>query len=123
MDGLTQQAILERQFTNVRLFGAGIGWLDQSILQRVARDMARSMGTTEAALRDQWAGMASGMLAQRGAAGMESLRDAIVRYIRGQANEIELRAQPPQPVPVMSLGGMGSPVQVQQALNITATAR
>lgn len=123
MDGLTQQAILERQFTNVRLFGATLGWLDQSILQRVARDMARGMGTTEAALRDQWAGMASGLLAQRGGGGMESVRDAVVRYIRGQATQIEVRAQPAQPVPVMSLGGMGSPAQVQQTLNITATAR
>lgn len=123
MDGLTQQVMLNRDFSGVRLFGASLGWLDQSILQRVIRDMARSMGSTEQAVRDQWAGMASGMLAQRGAAGLESVREAVVRYIRGQARQIDIRAQPPQPVPVMQLGTMGSPAQVQQALGITATAR
>lgn len=32
MDGLTQQAMLDRNFNGLRLFGASLGWLDQSIL-------------------------------------------------------------------------------------------
>lgn len=67
--------------------------------------------------------MAAGMLAQRGAPGLEGLRDAIVRYIRGQVSQIEIRAQPAQPVPFATLSGIGSPAQAQQMLGITATAR
>jgi len=123
MDGLTQDAAMRQDYGKMRLFGMSLGWLDQSILQRAVRDMAQTMRTTEAALRDQWAGMASGMLAQRGAQGLDGLRDAIVRYIRGQASEIVIRAAPPQPVPFSQLQGVGSPAQAQQILGLTATAR
>lgn len=123
MDGVTRDATMRQDYTRARLHGLSITWLDRSILQRVVRDMAQSIGRPEQDVREQWAGMAMGLLGQRGAAGLDSIRDAILSYIRGQAREIELRAQPPQPVPVLSLGGVGSPAQAQQVLGITAAAR
>ena len=60
---------------------------------------------------------------RRGAAGLEPVRDAITRYIRGQATQVEIVSRPPQPVALGTLATIANPAQAQQMLGITATAR
>ncbi|MBY0330225.1 MAG: hypothetical protein K2X49_06095, partial [Acetobacteraceae bacterium] len=51
--------------------------------------------------------------------------NAVQRFLRGQAREIEIAAQPARPVPFSDLQGMaaGGPDALQQALGLTVTTR
>ena len=125
LDGLTQDAIMRSDYSNTRFIGGGLSWLDQSILLRFLRDQARASNTTEAALREQHAAFVGGMLTDRRASGPNPLRDAIMRYIRGQASEVSITAAPPQPLNqgALAAGAMSGPAEIQRLLGITATSR
>ncbi|HYF09733.1 MAG TPA: hypothetical protein VD970_19100 [Acetobacteraceae bacterium] len=121
-DGLTPEAAMRNEYRALRFLGGRLVWLDQSILARFLRDQARQQGGSEAALREQFAALAGGVLGQPGAA-MASVREAVLRYIRGQASEIEIVARPPAPITADTMDRLGAPGPAMDALGLSATAR
>lgn len=112
----------------VRLVSMRLRYRDAGLTTRLLRDQARSTGASEAQLRQQFAAQAGGMAAMGSpadAAALAPIGDAVQRFIRGEATEIEISLRPPQPVPfnAFSAAGGGGPAAAQRALGITATAR
>ena len=68
--------------------------------------------------------MAGGALAQQGAAGLDPIRDAVQRFIRGQAQTVEIRMNPPQPIKFSDVqGAPPNPAAAQRMFGISAEAR
>ncbi|GGG51875.1 hypothetical protein GCM10010964_43820 [Caldovatus sediminis] len=125
IDGATQKAMEALDFSGIRLISAGVRYVDQSLYARFMRDHAREMGAPEQQLREQYAAMAGGFLTAPGKSGLDGLREAVQRFIRGQAREIEVTARPPQPLSIEQFQGPppGGPAEIQQLLGLAATAR
>jgi hypothetical protein len=125
IEGATQKAVEALDFSGVRLISAGIRYVDQSLYPRFMRDHAREVGTPEQQLREQYAAMAGGLLTAPGKGGLDGLREAVQRFIRGQAREIEITARPPQPLSIERFQGLppGDPAEIQQLLGLAVTAR
>ncbi|MBX9698892.1 MAG: hypothetical protein K2X74_05620, partial [Acetobacteraceae bacterium] len=60
-----------------------------------------------------------------GGAASAEIGNAVQRFLRGQAREIEIAARPARPVPFTELQGVaaGGPDALQQALGLTVTTR
>jgi hypothetical protein len=124
MDGLTQERMQAADFTATRLISFGLRYADASLFQRFIAAQSRESRTPEPQLREQLAAMAGGALSQPGAAALDPIRDAVQRFIRGQARTIEIRANPPRPLGMADVGGAPpSPQEAQRMLGITATAQ
>lgn len=81
------------------------------------------MGGSEQAVRDQHAQIVGGLLtAGRPDPAMDSLREVLLRFIRGQINVVELQASPRAPVPVMGLAAAAQqgPAGIIRQLGLTA---
>lgn len=124
MDGVTQERAQAADFAEMRLISVGLRYADASLFRRFVAVQARESRTPEPQLREQFAAMVGGALSQPGANGLDPIRDAVQRFIRGQAQSIEIRANPPQPI---ALGQMGaappSPADAQRMFGVTAQAR
>ncbi|WP_198378697.1 hypothetical protein, partial [Neoroseomonas rubea] len=125
MDGVTQQRAQSADFSQMRLISMGLRYADASLFARFVSVQARESRTPEPQLREQFAAMAGGALSQPGAAALDPIRDAVQRFIRGQAQTVEIRANPPQPIVLGQVQGgpPGSPVEAQRMFGITAQAR
>jgi len=125
VDGATQQALEATDFSRMRLISAGLRYVDQSLYARFMRQHAQEMSAPEQQLREQYAAMVGGALTAPGKGGLDQIRDAVQRFIRGQAREIEITARPPQPIPFAQFQGAapGGPAEIQQMLGLTASAR
>jgi hypothetical protein len=126
MDGLTPEAAARHDVAGMRLISAALRYADQSLLQRVLREQARGSRVPEQQLREQYAAMAGGLLTAPGnAPGMEAIRDAVTRFIRGQAQELTVTAEPASPLPFsdMQAGPPTSPAEAQRVFGLGATAR
>ncbi len=125
MDGVTQQRAQAADYSQMRLISMGLRYADASLFTRFVSVQARESRTPEAQLREQFAAMAGGALSQPGAAALDPIRDAVQRFIRGQARTVEIRADPPQPIALgqMQAGPPASPVEAQRVFGITAQAR
>ncbi|MBP0462606.1 hypothetical protein J5Y09_01660 [Roseomonas sp. PWR1] len=125
MDGVTQQRAQAADFSQMRLISMGLRYADASLFGRFVSVQAREARTPEPQLREQFAAMAGGALSQPGAAALDPIRDAIQRFIRGQAQTVEIRANPPQPIVLGQVQGgpPASPVEAQRMFGITAQAR
>lgn len=124
MDGLTQERLQASDFSTARLISFGLRYADASLFQRFIAAQSREARTPEPQLREQFAAMAGGALSQPGAAALDPVRDAVQRFIRGQARTIEIRANPPRPLGMADVQGVPpSPVEAQRLLGITATAQ
>jgi hypothetical protein len=121
-DGAPTTAIQRGDFAGLRLISAGIRYIDQGLAGRLFGDMARSSSTPEPQLREQYANMAGGALAQPALA---PVREALQRFIRGQAREVEVTLHPDQPVPLMALQQRppASPADAAARLGLGAVAR
>jgi hypothetical protein len=124
LDGLTQERLQANEFDAARLISFAVRYADASLFQRFIAAQARESRTPEPQLREQMAAMAGGALSQPGAQGLDPVRDAVQRFIRGQARTIEIRANPPQPLGMADAQRVPpNPVEAQRRLGITATAQ
>lgn len=126
IDGYTPEAAQRNDVSRMRLLNARLRYADQSLYARAVRAQAQRTGTTEQAVRDQYAQVVGATLSG-GAANpaLDGLRDVLLRFIRGEVNVVELEARPQSPVPLLSLGqtGQQGPGPLVRQLGITATGR
>jgi hypothetical protein len=120
---------------NGRLASLRLRYVDQSLYGRFVRQQAQQMRRTEQQVRNMFAEQARAVFEPPAGGGPKrdgpggsasaEIGAALQRFLRGQAREIELAAQPPAPVPLLDLQGlaMGGPDVVQRALRLTVTAR
>ena len=125
MDGVTQERAQSADYSQMRLISLGLRYADASLFTRFVSVQARESRTPEAQLREQFAAMAGGALSQPGAVALDPIRDAVQRFIRGQAQTVEIRADPPQPIVLgqMQAGPPANPIEAQRLFGITAQAR
>jgi len=126
LDGVTPEAAEARDLQAMRLVSLGLRYVDQSLYSRFVQEQARETRQTEKQVRDQHAAMVEAMLTSPAKGGaLDGLRDAMLRFIRGEAKELEIAARPPQPLPLAELAG--TPPQdataAQRMLGLSATAR
>ncbi len=121
-DGAAAGLMQRGDFSGLRLISAGLRYIDQGLVGRLLAQQARETNTTEAQLREQYANMAGGVLAQPALA---QVREAVQRFIRGQAREVEVTLHPTQPVPMMELQRRppSSPEDAVARLGLGAVAR
>jgi hypothetical protein len=124
LDGLTQERLQANEFDAARLISFGLRYADASLFGRFIAAQSRESRTPEPQLREQFAAMAGGALGRPGAGGLDPIRDAVQRFIRGQAQTIEIRANPPQPLRMADAQRVPpNPAEAQRLLGITATAQ
>ena len=124
MDGMTRERAQAGDVSQLRLIAMGLRYADASLFRRFIGMQAAQTRTPEPQLREQFAQMAGGALTQPGAAALDPIRDAVQRFIRGQAQTVEIRVNPPQPLSMEQLQGVPpSPAEAQRMLGITASAR
>ncbi len=121
-DGAATAAMQRGDFAGLRLISAGLRYIDQGLVGRLLAQQARESNTPEAQLREQYANMAGGALAQPA---LSAVREAVQRFIRGQAREVEVTLHPAQPVPLMELAQRppASPADAAARLGLGAVAR
>jgi hypothetical protein len=125
LDGLTREQAQRLEFDQVRLITMGLRYTDASLFRRFVAMQAAETRTPEPQLREQYAAMVGGPLSQPGATALDPIRDALQRFIRGEARTIEIRAKPPRPVSVGQLQGgpPASPEEVRRLFGIVVDAR
>ncbi len=121
-DGAAAAAMQNGDWSGLRLLSAGLRYIDQGLFGRLMAQQAREGRTPEAQLREQYANMAGGVMAQPALA---PVREAVQRFIRGQAHEVEITLHPPQPVPLAEFQqpAMTNPAEAAQRLGLGAVAR
>lgn len=110
----------------VRLLQAQLRYADQSLYERTLNDQARRQNTTPAQVRTQHREMVMAVLT--GPApdpGLDGLREALLRFVAGQAREVEIIARPPAPVTLdTAQAAMAQgPAATVALLGVRATAR
>lgn len=124
MDGMTRERAQAGDISALRLISMGLRYADASLFRRFIAMQSAQTRTPEPQLREQFAQMAGGALTQPGAAALDPIRDAVQRFIRGQAQTVEIRVNPPQPLGMEQLQGVPpSPAEAQRMLGITASAQ
>jgi hypothetical protein len=121
-DGAATSAMQRGDFAGLRLISAGLRYIDQGLVGRLIGQQARSSNTPEPQLREQYANMAGGALAQPALA---PVREALQRFIRGQAREVEVTLHPAQPVAILELQQRppANPADAVARLGLGAVAR
>ncbi|WP_149535488.1 proline-rich domain-containing protein [Siccirubricoccus phaeus] len=126
MDGVNPDpARMAENAERLRLLGARLSYLDQSLYARLLADQARRQRVPEARLREQYANMAAQALGPEGRGALAPSLEAAQRFLRGQAQEVELVLRPPGPVPLTEMQAITAqgPAAVQQRLGLLVTAR
>jgi len=126
LDGMTPQAAEAQDLQAVRLVSLGLRYVDHSLLGRFIRQQAQEAQQSEQEVREEYAAMAEATLADSGkGGGLEGLRDAVLRFIRGQARELEITARPPQPLSFSDLAAAPpeDATAAQRMLGLSVTAR
>ena len=93
---------------------------------RAVRSQAQRTGTTEQAVRDQYAQMVGATLSSGTSnPALDGLREVLMRFIRGEITTVEIDARPTAPVPFTALGqtAQQGPAPLVRQLGITATGR
>ncbi len=124
IDGLTQERVQALDYSQARLISAALGWADASLYRRFVAMQASQARVPEDQLREQFAAMAAGALSQPDAVALEPVREALLRFIRGQATVVDIRVNPPKPIGAEEMQQVPpSPAELQRVLGISATAR
>ncbi|MBW6398158.1 hypothetical protein KPL78_09890 [Roseomonas sp. HJA6] len=124
LDGLTQERVQSLDYSQARLIGAALGWADSSLYRRFIAMQAAQARVPEDQLREQFAAMAQGALSQPDATALVPIRDAVLRFIRGQATDVDIRVNPPKPIGAAEMQQVPqNPAELQRILGITATSR
>ena len=79
--------------------------------------------TPEPGCSEQFAAMVGGALSQPGAVALDPIREAVLSFIRGQAQSVQIQVKPPQPIGVEQMQAVPPSPAGQRVLGITATAR
>lgn len=99
LSGVTPNAAERRDPTALRLVSAALRYVDQSLYGRYVRQQAQEMRVPETQVRAEQAEMADIMLGSLGkGSGMEAVREAVKRFLRGEAQEVEIIARPAEPL-------------------------
>jgi len=125
MDGVTQDRAQSAAFEEMRLISMGLTYADASLFRRFLAMQSAQTRTPEPQLREQFAAMAGGALSQPGQAALDPIRNAVQRFIRGEAQTVAIRVNPPQPIKLgdMQGGPPSSPGEAQRMFGVTAEAR
>jgi hypothetical protein len=124
VDGVTAERMQESDFSQARLISAALGYADASLFGRFLAMQSAQTRTPEAQLREQFAAMVGGTLSQPGAVALDPIRDAVLSFIRGQAQSVQIQVKPPQPIGMEQMQSTPpSPAEMQRVLGITATAQ
>ncbi|WP_156909996.1 hypothetical protein [Rubritepida flocculans] len=110
----------------VSLIEARLRYADQSLYERALRDQAQRERSTPERIRQQHAQMVGAMLTPaRPDPEVDAVRNALLRFIGGQAREIEISLRPARAVTMAELQPLlgAGPSEVVRGLGITATAR
>jgi hypothetical protein len=78
--------------------GGRLRYADDGLIRRLLQSQAQQQATTEQALRDQAVATATLLLADQRGTSLAAVRDPVIRFLRGEAREIEAVSRPPQPV-------------------------
>lgn len=117
MDGVRAGTDPAQAYQNASLVQARLRYADQSLYARALARQARESGRREADIRLEWARLAEAQLP-------EMLRPPVLRFIRGEARELEITARPARPVPFSSLSKPPTDAAGwQRLLGLTVTAR
>ena len=148
LEGVNAEETDPAALLGARLASMRLRFVDQSLYGRFVRMQAQQTRRTEQQVREELAAQARALFerpqggggrggapggapggkgggpAASGSTTME-IGNAVQRFLRGQAREIEIAAQPARPVPFSDLQGMaaGGPDALQQALGLTVTTR
>lgn len=124
VDGVTAERMQASDFSQTRLVSAALGYADASLFGRFLAMQSAQTRTPEPQLREQFAAMVGGALSQPGAVALDPIREAVLSFIRGQAQSVQIQVKPPQPIGVEQMQSVPpSPAEMQRVLGITATAR
>jgi hypothetical protein len=124
LDGVTAERMQASDFSQARLISAALGYADASLFGRFLAMQSAQTRTPEAQLREQFAAMVSGALSQQGAVALDPIRDAVLSFIRGQAQSVQIQVKPPEPIGMAQMQSVPpSPAELQRMLGVTATAR
>ena len=89
----------------MRLVSAALRYVDQSLYGRYVRQQAREMRVSEQEARNQQAETAEMMLGALGKGpGLDAVRQAVGRFLRGEAREVEITLRPAEPVAFSEFG-------------------
>lgn len=109
LDGVAQRSAARRaaDFEAARLVSVTLRYVDQSLYARYVRQQAQESRVPEEQVRRQHADTVEMMLGSfgQGAAGMDAVRAAVARFLRGEAREVEVAAKPVAPVPLGEIRG------------------
>jgi hypothetical protein len=124
LDGMTPKAAERRDHTALRLVSATLRYVDQSLYGRYVRQQARETRVPEAQVRDEQAEMADMMLGSLGKGpGVDALRDAVGRFLRGEARGVEVTARPAVPLAFDEFGPGPPDAALLGRLGLGASAR
>ena len=91
LDGVTPEAAERADVKAMRLVSAALRYVDQSLYGRYVRQQAREMRVSEGEARSQQAETAEVMLGILGKGpGLDAVREAVGRFLRGEAREVEI---------------------------------
>ncbi|MBY0337703.1 MAG: hypothetical protein K2X11_13880, partial [Acetobacteraceae bacterium] len=104
--------------------GGRLRYADDGLIPRVLRSQAQQQRTTEQALREQGAAMVTLTLQDRPGADLSAVREPVLRFVRGEAREIEVTSRPERPITqeVMAKPPQ-DPAGWVRLLGLTVTAR
>jgi hypothetical protein len=124
LDGVTPKAAERADPSAMRLVSAMLRYVDQSLYGRYVRQQAREMRASEQEARNQQAELADAMLGSLGKApGLDAVREAVGRFLRGEAREVEIAARPAEPLAFSEFGAGPPDAAVLGRLGLGATAR
>jgi hypothetical protein len=124
LDGVTSKAAERADPSAMRLVSAVLRYADQSLYARYVRQQAREMRVPEAQVRNEQAEMAETMLGSLGKGpGVDAVRQAVGRFLRGEAREVEITMRPPEPLAFSEFGAGPPDAALLGRLGLGAAAR
>jgi hypothetical protein len=112
--------------SRIELHEARLRYADQSLYERTLRDQAQRERTTPERIRQQHTQMIGAFLTPpRPDPAVDAVRNALLRFVGGQARQVEIYIRPARAVTMTELQPLlgGGPSEVVRGLGITATAR
>jgi hypothetical protein len=107
LDGWTPEAARNHDPSRMRLMSLRLRQADEGMYERLLTAQAQRTGTTVEQTRQRHLQASQAMLSAPPGAqeppGLASLREAVLRFVRGEARTIEIVANPPQPVTMPQL--------------------
>ncbi len=124
LDGVTPKAAERGDPSAMRLVSAALRYVDQSLYGRFVRQQARETRAPEAQVRNGLAETADAALASLGKEpGVDAVRAAVGRFLRGEAREVEITARPAAPLAFTEFGPGPPDAAMLGRLGLGASAR